>query len=87
MQAAVAAGEYDSPSAILHEALADWQRKRALELPDAVWLRAAWEEGLASGEPVPFDPEAIRARLSALLPVADEAAKRCLLRNIIPGPV
>lgn len=66
---AVEAGEYRSTSEVVEAALAEWQTNRLLAHFSVNDLRRLWDEGLASGSPVPFDIEGIkreaRERLAA----------------------
>jgi antitoxin ParD1/3/4 len=55
LHAAVAAGEYATTSEIVREAIRDWQFKRELRREDLRRLRAAWDDGKASGVPEAFD--------------------------------
>lgn len=61
VQQAVASGDYATTSEVVRDALRHW--KRARENRDAILadLRAAWFEGLESGDPQPLDPEEIKA--------------------------
>ena len=61
IDAAVASGDYASPSDVVGEALEQWRRGRDGEV---VRLRALVREGLESGEPVEggFDPADIARR-------------------------
>lgn len=66
--AAVERGDYPDINAVVDEALCQWQDNRVINgLIDRVGtdrLRALWEEGLASGEPVDgnFDWEDVKRR-------------------------
>jgi putative addiction module CopG family antidote len=60
LEGAVAQGRYTSLEEALADALSAWHERQAAELAR---LRAAVAEGLASGPPVAFEPDAIRARL------------------------
>lgn len=55
LKAAVESGEYATTSEIIREALRDWQFKRDLRLEEVKRLRELWDEGIASGPPVPVD--------------------------------
>lgn len=57
---AVASGEYASASAVVQEALRDWENRKA----DTERLRLAWQEGIASSptELVDFDALKLRGR-------------------------
>lgn len=74
LTAAVASGEYGSPSEIVQEALRDWQAKRQSPLGDAMALRALWDEGKASGNAGAVDFEALRRDARARLAEARQAA-------------
>jgi antitoxin ParD1/3/4 len=69
---AVASGRYASVSEVVREALREWEIRQPLRKAEVERLRKAWDEGIASGPPEPFDIEEIKreARLSF------EAAKR-----------
>ncbi len=58
---AVDSGDYADESAVVREALDLWSSTRQANI---AWLRAAWQAGLDSGEPIPgnFDPEDIIRR-------------------------
>jgi antitoxin ParD1/3/4 len=60
---AVKSGEYASPSEVVGEALRGWSARRVAERFDPERLRAAWNEGLASGPSVPGEP--VFARIKA----------------------
>ena len=60
LQSAVHAGEYDSPSEIVQEALVEWQRRRELNGQDLARLRELWREGSASGSAEPLDFAEVR---------------------------
>ena len=49
LKAAVASGEYATPSEVIREAVRDWQFKRELRREDILRLRQMWDEGKASG--------------------------------------
>lgn len=63
---AVASGEYASASAVVQEALRDWENRKA----DTERLRLAWQEGIASSQTELVDFDALklrgRARLAGL---------------------
>lgn len=59
---AVSSGQYASTSEVVREALREWELRQGLRRAEIERLRKAWEEGLASGEPQPFDPEDTRRR-------------------------
>jgi antitoxin ParD1/3/4 len=65
LKAAVETGEYATTSEIVREALREWQWKRDVRGDESERLRAAWNEGIASGRAKPmsrdeFLPEARR---------------------------
>lgn len=51
IEAAIASGDYSTTSEVVRDALRAWKRERSDREAAVRWLRAAWEEGLASGEP------------------------------------
>ncbi len=59
---AVASGAYASTSEVIREALREWSLRKPLREAEIERLRKAWQEGLASGEPRPFDPEDTKRR-------------------------
>lgn len=59
---AVSSGQYASASEVVREALREWELRQGLRRAEIERLRKAWEEGLASGEPRPFDPEDTKRR-------------------------
>lgn len=63
IQRAVDTGAYASNSEVLREALRLWEQREELRAMDMARLRQAYEEGLASGEPV--DGEEAFARIRA----------------------
>ncbi len=77
LRAAVDTGEYTTTSEIVREAIRDWQLKRELQQQEVTRLQELWDDGKASGEPAPLDPEALkveaRRRLkSGSAPSADD---------------
>lgn len=62
VRAAVDSGKYGSASEVVREALRDWTLREPLRAAEVERLRRAWTEGLASGEPEPFDMDAIKAK-------------------------
>ncbi|WP_332686399.1 type II toxin-antitoxin system ParD family antitoxin [Bosea sp. (in: a-proteobacteria)] len=70
MRRAVASGEYASSSEVVREALRDWKERRAVRSEAIAELQKLWDEGLASGEPVPGDQAfaRIRAKIEAVTP-------------------
>lgn len=61
IDAAIDSGEYRDPADLISDMLDQWQSP-AQDDPDR--LRRLWEDGLASGEPIPggFDPADIHRR-------------------------
>lgn len=55
MRRAVASGEYASSSEVVREALRDWSERRTIRDEAIAELQKLWDEGLASGDPVPAD--------------------------------
>lgn len=56
IEAKVASGRFPSAEAVLREALHQLEAAEAsLAEDDEAWLREAYEEGLASGEPITVD--------------------------------
>lgn len=68
---AVDSGQYASTSEVIRDALRGWQLREPLRKAEIERLRKAWEEGLASGPPKPYDLEEIlsdaKGRLDAML--------------------
>lgn len=60
LKAAVESGEYATTSEAVREALREWQWKRDLREEDLKRLRAAWQEGKASGAATSLDLEKTR---------------------------
>jgi antitoxin ParD1/3/4 len=56
VRVAVETGDYASSSEVIREAVRDWTEKRDRRTAQIAYLRAAIEEGLASGEPVEREP-------------------------------
>lgn len=52
---AVNGGEYSSASEVIRDALRLWEGRRELRARDLAVLRAAWDEGKASGRAGPLD--------------------------------
>lgn len=59
---AVESGEYASASEVVREALREWRLRQPLRQAEVARLRKAWADGLASGDPQPFDIDAIKLR-------------------------
>jgi antitoxin ParD1/3/4 len=71
VRVAVETGDYASSSEVIRDALRDWTEKRERRAAAIARLRSAFEEGLASGEPVEREPieeffARNRARLAAM---------------------
>ena len=62
VRSAVDSGRYASSSEVVREALREWQVRQPLRDAEIERLRRAWAEGNESGEPQPFDIEAIKLR-------------------------
>jgi antitoxin ParD1/3/4 len=62
VRSAVSSGEYESTSAVIQEALQDWTEKKAVRTFTSEELRFLWNEGKASGRPIPLDMEGIISR-------------------------
>jgi antitoxin ParD1/3/4 len=58
---AVQTGQYTSNSEVIRDALRRWQTERTINSLDVNYLRAMWQEGIESGEPV--DGRAVFDRL------------------------
>jgi antitoxin ParD1/3/4 len=69
---AVASGEYASVSEVVREALREWHLRQPLRHAEVERLRKAWQEGIESGPPEPFDIEEIKRKARQSF----EAAKR-----------
>ena len=67
MRSAVESGEYATTSEIVRDALRLWESRRDLREREIMALRQAWNEGKASGEPVPFDMDGIVSAARAKL--------------------
>jgi len=68
MRRAVASGEYASSSEVVRDALRAWSSRRDSRDEAIAEIRRLWDEGVASGSPVPSDEafERIRARIEAV---------------------
>src|SRR5271157_586806 len=73
LKAAVEAGEYATTSEIVREAIRDWQFKRELRQEDIRRLRQLWDEGKASGPPVPLDFDEVKREARKRLAEAQKA--------------
>ncbi|WP_342360552.1 type II toxin-antitoxin system ParD family antitoxin [Terrarubrum flagellatum] len=65
IRAAVEAGEYASTSEAVRDAVRLWDERRAMRGRDLERLRAAWDEGKASGVAGPLDMKAVIAEARA----------------------
>ena len=57
IQSAVDSGAYASNSEVLREALRLWEQREEIRMLELARLKQAYEEGMASGEPVEVDVE------------------------------
>jgi antitoxin ParD1/3/4 len=64
---AVEGGEYGSASEVVREALREWKLRQPLRRQEVERLRAAWQEGVASGPSAPLDIDAIKREAQARL--------------------
>lgn len=62
---AVEGGEYGSASEVVREALREWKLRQPLRRQELERLRAAWQEGVASGPSAPLDIDAIKRQARA----------------------
>lgn len=60
LKAAVSSGAYATTSEVVREAIRDWQLKNELRRDEVELLRRLWNEGKASGPPVPLDFDELR---------------------------
>jgi antitoxin ParD1/3/4 len=60
LRTAVENGEYATTSEVVREAIRDWQVKRELRAEDTRRLQEMWDQGKASGKPVPLDFDDLR---------------------------
>jgi len=65
VQAAVDAGSYQSSSDVVSDALRLWDQREQVRAAETQRLKAAYERGMASGEPVEIDRDAFVADLKA----------------------
>ena len=67
LRGAVASGEYASASELIREALRDWKDRRTVRGEAIAELQRLWDEGVASGAPLPAEDvfSRIRARIEA----------------------
>jgi antitoxin ParD1/3/4 len=76
LKAAVETGEYATTSEIVREALRDWQFKREMRREDLNRLRQLWDQGKASGAPLPVDFAGARRQGRARLAKSKAASHR-----------
>jgi antitoxin ParD1/3/4 len=62
---AVESGAYASNSEVLREALRLWEQREEIRELELARLKQAYEEGLASGEPVEMTADELLARIKA----------------------
>jgi antitoxin ParD1/3/4 len=60
LKLAVGSGAYATTSEVVREAIRDWQLKQKLRPDEIEILRRLWDEGKASGPPVPLDFDELR---------------------------
>ena len=67
LRGAVATGQYASASELIREALRDWQQRQSVRQEAITELQRLWDEGIASGEPVPAEDAfaRIKAKIEA----------------------
>jgi antitoxin ParD1/3/4 len=61
----VESGEYRSRDEVVREALLLWEEREALNVMDDAQLKAEYEAGLASGDPVAIDIDELIERFKA----------------------
>jgi len=59
IEQAVESGQYASNSEVMREALRLWEQREQMRELEVTRLRRAYEEGLASGEPVKVDVQSL----------------------------
>ena len=64
---AVRSGDYASTSEVVRDALRDWQYRQELRKAELNRVRHAWQTGIDSGDPEPFDANKIRKKARARL--------------------
>ncbi|MCC0038386.1 MAG: type II toxin-antitoxin system ParD family antitoxin [Brucellaceae bacterium] len=64
---AVRSGDYASTSEVVRDALRDWQYRQELRKAELDRVRHAWQAGIDSGDPEPFDANKIRKKARARL--------------------
>lgn len=69
---AVASGDYASNSEVVREALRLWEQREEIRELEIARLRKAYQEGLASGEPVPLTYDELIAQIRPKDPGARE---------------
>lgn len=74
LKAAVDSGAYATTSEVVREAIDDWQLKQELLPHEVELLRRLWDEGEASGPPVPLDFDELRKEARRLLELEKAAA-------------
>jgi len=74
LKLAVEAGEYATTSEIIREALRDWQFKHDLRREELARMRAAWDQGVNSGEAAPVDMKELRTEARKRLKLSTEKA-------------
>jgi len=74
LKAAVETGEYATTSEIVREALREWQWKRDVRGDESERLRAAWNEGIASGRAKPMNRDEFLREARKRLKKATEMA-------------
>lgn len=77
IEAAIESGDYSTTSEVVRDALRAWKRERTDRGAALRRLKALWDEGLASGEPVEggFDADDINRRGRARLAERKKAAE------------
>ena len=65
VQAAVDTGSYQSSSDVVSDALRLWEQREQMRADETQRLKAAYERGMASGEPVEIDRDTFLADLKA----------------------
>ncbi|HEX3885220.1 MAG TPA: type II toxin-antitoxin system ParD family antitoxin [Stellaceae bacterium] len=75
LRAAVNSGAYATTSEVVREAIRDWQLKHALRRDEIELLRQLWDEGEASGSPVPLDFDEVRKEARRLLELEKKAER------------
>lgn len=73
---AVESGEYATASEVIRDALRLWKQDQILREHEIAELRAAWEEGIASGPAEPLDMAEIKAEARRRFEAEEAEAKR-----------